>query len=221
MPIVSGHALRDAVRSMPRPPVTVLIVDDHPALRAGLLGLFEQEDGFAALGAVAGERELVAALDRRRPDVVVLDYALERGDGLSACFRVKQQRDPPGVVMYSAYVDGVFAVPATLAQADAILPKSMPAEALLATVRRVASGRRVMPALDPEAMEAASSRLRAEDLPIAGMLFAGTAVADIAATLETSAADVRSRALRMIGEMQAEDRLGDPPALEPVGVGLG
>lgn len=203
------------------PPVSVLIVDDHPALRAGLLGLLEQEDGFEALGAVPGERELVAALSRRRPDVVVLDYALERGDGLSACFRLKQRRDPPGVVLYSAYVDGAFAVPATLAQADAILPKSLPAEALLATVRRVAAGRRVMPALDPEAMEAASSRLRAEDLPIAGMLFAGTAVADIAATLETSAGDVRARALRVIGEMQADDRFGEPLLPEPAGLGLG
>jgi DNA-binding NarL/FixJ family response regulator len=72
------------------PAVTVLVVDDHPALRAGLKQLLDQEPGYRLLGAVSSEAELALALRRDRPDVVVLDYALTRGDGLSACFRLKQ-----------------------------------------------------------------------------------------------------------------------------------
>ena len=59
---------------------------------------------------------------------------------------------------------------------------------------------------DPEAIEAASSRLDAEDLPILGMLFARIRVEDIAATLGVDPREVRSRALRIIGELQARDR---------------
>ena len=191
---------------MQPPAVSVLVVDDHPALRAGLEQLLEQEPGYRLLGAVSSEAELAIALQRHRPDVVVMDYALTRGDGLSACFRLKQRPHPPGVVLYSAYVDDIFAVPATLAQADAIVSKSDPVEVLLTAIEAVAAGETEVPAPDPEVIEAASSRLDAEDLPIVGMLFARVRVADIATTLDVEPREVRWRALRSIGEMQAHDR---------------
>ena len=188
------------------PVVSVLVVDDHPALRAGLEQLLDQEPAYRLLGAVSSEAELAAALLSRQPDVVVLDYALTRGDGLSACFRLKQHERPPGVVLYSAYVDEVFAVPATLAQADAIVSKNAPVEELLSAIDAVAAGDAALPAPDAEAIDAASSRLRAEDLPIVGMLFARVRVEEIATILGVEAREVRARALRVIGEMQAQDR---------------
>src|SRR3954468_13540156 len=98
---------------MQPPVVSVLVVDDHPALRAGLEQLLDQEPGYRLLGAVSSEAELAVALQGQRPGVVVMDSGLTRGAGLSACFRLKQRPQPPGVVLYSAYVDDVFAVPAT------------------------------------------------------------------------------------------------------------
>jgi len=194
------------------PPISILVVDDHPALRAGLEGLLSQEPGFRHLGAVDDEPQLMDAMQRLRPDVVVLDYALGRGDGLSACFRLKQRRDAPGVVLYSGYVDHVFAVPAAVAQADAIVAKSAPVEELLTAIREVAAGEAEVPHPDPELMQAASARLHDEDLPVLGMLLARVPVPEIAETLDTTAPDIRSRALRIIGEMQAADRTGDTEA---------
>lgn len=153
---------------MQSPAVSVLVVDDHPALRAGLERLLDQEPGYRLLGAVSSEKELAIALGHRQPDVVILDYALRRGDGLSACFRLKQLPRPPGVIIYSAYVDHVFAVPATIAQADAIVSKNAPVEVLLTAIDAVAAGEAELRSPDPEAMEAASSRLGSEDLPILG-----------------------------------------------------
>jgi DNA-binding NarL/FixJ family response regulator len=186
----------------------VLVVDDHPALRAGLVSLLAQEKGIVLLGALRGESELTDALDQSQPDVVVLDYALERGDGLRACFRIKQVPDPPGVVLYSGYVDDIFAVPAALAGADAIVSKSAPVDELLTAIRDVAGGQRSVPSLDRDAVRAASSRLPTEDLPVAGMLFARISVDEIGETLDMHPTEVRSRALRMIGELQARDRSG-------------
>ena len=191
---------------MQTPAVTVLVVDDHPALRAGLEQLLDHEPGYRLLGALSNEAELATALDRCRPDVVILDYALTQGDGLSACFRLKQRSHPPGVVLYSAYVDHIFAVPATLAQADAIVSKNAPVEVLLSAIDAVAAAESEVPMPDAEAIEAASSRLLSEDLPILGMLFARMRVAEIAATLGVEPREVRSRALRIIGVMQAQDR---------------
>lgn len=190
------------------PPISILIVDDHPALRAGLEGLLGEEPGVRCVGAVADERQMMRAVVRDRPDVVVLDYALGRGDGLSACFRLKQRPNPPAVVLYSAYVDAAFAVPAAVAQADAVVAKSAPVDDLLSAIRSVASRRSTVPQPDPEVLHAASSRLDDDDLPVLGMLLARVPVPEIAATLDTTPADVRDRALRIIGGMQASDRIG-------------
>jgi hypothetical protein len=59
---------------------------------------------------------------------------------------------------------------------------------------------------DAEAMQAASSRVDHEDLPILGMLLAKIPVGQIASTLGLDPPEVRARALRIIGDMQAHDR---------------
>ena len=204
-----------------RDAIKVLVVDDHPALREGLDGLLREEDGFLPLGALPGASEIARTVETLRPDVVILDYALGQEDGLSACFRIKQRRDPPGVILYSAYVDPVFAVPATLAQADAIVSKTAPVDELLGVVRRVAGGARRMPPLYPDAMSAASSRLDAEDLPIAGMLFSRVPVGEIAETLGVHPQEVRARALKIIGELQARDRIDGDAETRPAAFSLG
>lgn len=187
--------------------IRVIVVDDHPALRAGLEGLLAAEPGIECVATLPGVDGLRAAVRDERPDVVVLDYALEEHDGLATCFRLKQEPDPPGVILYSAYVDDVFAVPSAIAQADAIVAKAAAVAELLAAIRGVVSGAAERPALDPELMEAASARLDTEDVPVAAMLLAATPVAEIAQVLDTSITDVRTRALRIIGRMQAGSRL--------------
>lgn len=194
----------------PAPPssdVHVLVVDDHPALRAGLEGLLAAEPGVECVATHCGVGGLLSAVRETRPDVVVLDYALERHDGLTTCFWLKQQPDPPAVVLYSAYVDRAFAVPSAIAQADAIVAKGAPVSDLLSAIRDVVTGTAEPPELDPELMEAASARLLSEDLPIATMLVAATPMAQIAHVLGTSVDDVRRRALRIIGRLQAGNRL--------------
>ena len=186
--------------------IRVLVVDDHPALRAGLEGLLNNEPGMACIGALDSTDGLVAAVHDLRPDVVVLDYALGADDGLTACFRLKQQPHPAAVVLYSAYVDDVFAVPAAIAQADATVSKNAPIDDLLSAIGAAAAGTTPRPEFDAERIQVASARLLAEDLPIAAMLLAGTAIADIADILDTTSADVRHRALRIIGRLQAGGR---------------
>jgi DNA-binding NarL/FixJ family response regulator len=201
----------------PTPPrsrdIRVLVVDDHPAVRAGLEGLLIGERGFECVATLAETDGLLEAVSEIRPDVVVLDYALGTDDGLTTCFRVKQRDSPPAVVLYSAYVDRVFTVPAAIAQADATVSKSAPVGELLSAIRDAASGGLRRPALDNELIEAASARLLTDDLPIAAMLLSATPVGDIATIVDTSAADVRRRALRIIGRLQAGNRRrAIPPA---------
>jgi DNA-binding NarL/FixJ family response regulator len=185
----------------------VLVVDDHPALRTGLERLLTGEPGLHCIATLARTDGLLHATRETRPDVIVLDYAVGGADGLTTCFRIKQQPSPPAVVLYSAYADRLFAVPSSIAQADAIVSKSAPVSELLSAIHDAAAGVARRPARDPELIEAASAQLLAEDVPIASMLLAATPVAEIAYVLDVPVADVRTRALRIIGRLQAGNRL--------------
>jgi DNA-binding NarL/FixJ family response regulator len=197
--------------------IRVLVVDDHPAIRAGLEGLLTGERGFDCIATLAETDRLLEAIGAIRPDVLVLDYALGGNDGLTTCFRVKQQNGPPAVVLYSAYVDHVFTVPAAIAQADATVSKSAPVGELLGAIRDVAAGRPARATLDHELVAAASARLLPDDLPIAAMLLSATPVDEIAETLDIPVTEVRRRALRIIGRLQAgARRRPDPPATETI-----
>jgi DNA-binding NarL/FixJ family response regulator len=193
--------------------IRVLVVDDHPAIRAGLEGLLTGERGFDCIATLAETDRLLEAVGDIRPDVVVLDYALGGDDGLTTCFRVKQQKSPPAVVLYSAYVDHVFTVPAAIAQADATVSKNAPVGELLGAIRDVASGGLRRATLDHELIEAASARLLTDDLPIAAMLLSATPVVEIADIVDIPVTEVRRRALRIIGRLQAGNRRRPgPPA---------
>jgi DNA-binding NarL/FixJ family response regulator len=195
--------------------IRVLVVDDHPAIRAGLEGLLTGERGFDCIATLAEADRLLESVSETGPDVVVLDYALGGDDGLTTCFRVKQQSGSPAVVLYSAYVDHVFTVPAAIAQADATVSKSAPVTELLGAIRDVVSHGPRRPDLNPELIQAASARLLTDDLPIAAMLLAATPVPEIARTVDMSVTDVRRRALRIIGRLQAGNwRRADPAATD-------
>ena len=164
------------------------------------------ERGFDCIATLAEPDLLLEAVSQVRPDVVVLDYALGGDDGLTTCFRVKQQNGPPAVVLYSAYVDRVFTVPAAIAQADATVSKNAPVGELLGAIRDVAAHAQRRPTLDHELIQAASARLLTDDLPIATMLLSATPVAEIASSVDMSVNEVRRRALRIIGRLQAGKR---------------
>jgi DNA-binding NarL/FixJ family response regulator len=184
--------------------IRILLVDDHPALRAGLTAVLRAEPGLVPLGTAASEEELWPALNRTRPDVVVLDYHVPPADGLQLCRRIKRTLPPPAVLLYSAYADASLMIPARLAGADGVVNKGAPANELYDAIRTVARGDSVMPPVSRELLDDANARLDPDDLPILGMVLDGTSDAEIAKTLGLSG-DVLTRRLdRMLGRLKVE-----------------
>jgi DNA-binding NarL/FixJ family response regulator len=79
----------------------VLIVDDHDDFRASASALLEAE-GFSVVGGVADGAAAVGAVDRLRPDVVLLDVQLPDVDGFAVAERLAAMSDPPRVVLISS-----------------------------------------------------------------------------------------------------------------------
>ena len=146
----------------------LVLVDDHPAVRAGLRGLIEDEDGLRVAATAATAREGFEAIADTQPAVALVDLHLPDDDGLSLCLRTRIAAPPPRVIIYSAFADAGLAVRAAIAGAEGVLPKATPPRVLLDALRG-AAGRRST----PRALRAVGERLDAADLPILGMLAHG------------------------------------------------
>jgi DNA-binding NarL/FixJ family response regulator len=184
--------------------IRLLIVDDHPAMRAGLTAVLRAEPGIVPLGTASSEADLGPTLARTRPDVVLLDYHLPGADGLKLCRQLKRTVPAPGVLLYSAYADSAMVVPAILAGADGILNKSAPAPELFDALRAVARGERVLPPVPRELLEGAGQRVETADLPILAMMIDGTPIAEVAEVLRQPVRDVSRRVDTMIERLRVE-----------------
>jgi two-component system response regulator DevR len=169
----------DRTRVHPDPVrMDIVLVDDHPAVRAGLRGLVEDEDGLRVAATAATAREGFEAIADTQPQVALVDLHLPDDDGLSLCLRTRSLPAPPRVIIYSAFADAGLAVRAVIAGAEGVLPKATAPRALLDALR---DG--VDTPLDNRALRAVGERLDEGDLPILGMLAHGVQPREVAATL--------------------------------------
>ena len=196
-------------------PLRVVVIDDHEAVRSGLERLLGKAAGVMSVAALADDRLLLQLLDEEHVDVVVLDYDLERGDGLSVCLRLKQLDRPPAVIVYSGYAGPWLAVAAAAAQADALVSKAEPVDTLLDAIRSLSTGARLLQPPADELREAAGARVRDEDLAVLALLLDGVRVAEIAVSLSLSEQEAMRRARRVVGMLQA--RRATPPVLVSAG----
>jgi DNA-binding NarL/FixJ family response regulator len=82
--------------------IRVLVVDDHPVVRAGMEAVLRAEPGMVCVGAAVGPHDAVALVRRTRPDVVLLDARLGEHDGLELCRTLCREPAPPAVLVISA-----------------------------------------------------------------------------------------------------------------------
>jgi DNA-binding NarL/FixJ family response regulator len=166
--------------------IRVLVVDDHPAVRAGIESVVATEDDLECIDSVGGADEALRAAEVLQPDVAVLDYQLGSHDGLTITRQLKALPSPPRVLMYSAYADSTLAVMAVVAGADGLLSKATRGNDLCDAIRSIAAGRSVMPKIAAGTLRAVGRELDTDDLAILGMLIHGTPPAEIASVLGLS-----------------------------------
>ena len=185
----------------------LLVVDDHPAVRAGLRELLADETDFEVVAAVDSAEAAMELAMQERIDVAVVDYQLSGRNGLWLSRKLKRLPDPPAVLIYSAYTDGILAAAAVVAQADSIVSKGRVGSDLCHEVRRAADGERHLPALPPRLAESLRRRLGNDEQAIFGMLLAGLEPAEVAATLGLSSFALEAQLCQLLRRLE-----GLPPA---------
>jgi DNA-binding NarL/FixJ family response regulator len=192
--------------------IRLLVVDDHAAVRAGLIGLLRREPGLVPLGAVGSVEEALREARNLEPQVALIDFQLPDGDGLTLCRELKLLPNPPRVVVYSAFARPALAVAATIAGADGLVDKGVEVDDLFDAIRAVGRGERALPPLEPEMVTRCTARIDPDDVSIFGMLMSGTPIADVAEVLSTGERQVEERLRAMLGDL-----LSESPALRGAG----
>lgn len=184
--------------------IRVAIVDDHPALRAGLRTVLLLEPGFVFAGENDGDEDLWRMLERSRANVVVLDYHLPGSDGLQLCREIKQRRPELKVLLYSAYASPALALPALAAGADGLLGKGAEARELFEALRRVYRGDRTIPAPPRALLEEVHRRLQPGDTALLSLLLEGCDDREVAQALQLDARTVDQSIRRLLSQLRVE-----------------
>jgi DNA-binding NarL/FixJ family response regulator len=118
----------------------VLLADDHSIVRRGLRSLLE-EAGHTVIAEASDGLEAVRLSEEHRPDLLILDIAMPKLNGIEVAARTQKQDRQPGVIILSMHTDESYIIRALTAGARAYLLKNATDEDLLPAVRAVAAGR--------------------------------------------------------------------------------
>jgi NarL family two-component system response regulator LiaR len=124
----------------------VLVVDDHAVVREGLRAFLELQDGIEVAGEAADGEEAIAAAERLRPDVVLMDLVMPNLDGLSAMRGLRERVPAARVIVLTSFLDDDKLLPALRAGAAGYLLKNAPPPELARAVRAAHAGETL---LDP------------------------------------------------------------------------
>jgi DNA-binding NarL/FixJ family response regulator len=193
---------RDGVTDSTRQQIRLMVVDDHPAVRWGLLQLLEEQRDFRVDAVCINADGAVAQAEAERIDVAVVDYQLGGHNGLWVCRRLKRLPAPPRVIIFSAFANDHLAACCAVADADAVLNKGVLGSELCDAVRSVARGRRLLPRVSQPLADMLRRRLTEREQMLFGMLLAGIPRVEIGRTLGMSARELGSREEAMLRKVE-------------------
>ncbi|HMO65774.1 MAG TPA: response regulator transcription factor [Verrucomicrobiota bacterium] len=182
----------------PPAPIKLLLVDDHPVVRAGLRTVEDLAPDIRVVGEAATIEEALARIHDRLPHVVLLDLRLADGDGLEVCRRTKDRYPNIRVICLTSYTDTRLVLAAMEAGVDGYLLKHNDARTIVEAVRSVMAGRTVFdPALEAASPGAAGGRanplerLSDGELRVLGQVAKGRTDKEVSTVLNLSAKTVR------------------------------
>ena len=198
--------------------IRVLVADDHPVVRSGLVGVLTSLGGFDVVAVAADGREAVREAVLHRPDVALMDLQMPGTDGFTAIRELARVAPSVRVCVLTMYDDDDSLFAAMRAGARGYLLKGAEQEEIARAVRAIAAGEvifgpgiavRVLNQLTSPAAEPAAARfpdLTARELEILDLLASGTPTAAIARRLDVTAKTVSNHVSNILTKLQVADR---------------
>jgi DNA-binding NarL/FixJ family response regulator len=140
--------------------IKVLLAEDHVITRQGMRRLLEDEDDLTIVGEAGDGEEAVQMATERQPDVIIMDIAMPKLNGIEATRQIKLLRPTTAVLILSAYDDDEYVFGLLEAGAAGYLLKTVSGDELIRAIRAVYKGE---PVLDPIIARKVINRFRFPD----------------------------------------------------------
>jgi DNA-binding NarL/FixJ family response regulator len=127
-----------------RKPTTVLVVDDDPLVRAGLVMMLGGAADIRVVAEAGDGTQVLPLVDRYAPDVVLMDIGMPTMDGLAATEALRARRHAPEVIILTTFDADEHVLRALRAGAAGFVLKDTPPDEIVAAIRRVAQGQPVL-----------------------------------------------------------------------------
>jgi DNA-binding NarL/FixJ family response regulator len=188
--------------------IRILSVDDHPVVRQGIAGLIAVQPDMTVVAEASNGREAVQQFRTHRPDVTLMDVQLPEMNGLDALIAIRNESPEAKVIMLTTYAGDVQILRALKAGAQAYLLKNTLHKELLATIRAVHSGKKMLsPEVSYEIAEhATDDNLTPAEVLVLRLIAAGSANKEIADQLSINEETVKSRVKCILSKLGANDR---------------
>jgi DNA-binding NarL/FixJ family response regulator len=190
---------------------SLVLVDDHRVVRAGLRTALEAEDDLDVVGEAGSLAEGMAVYSEKRPDVVVCDVSLGDGSGIDLVHHIRSGDATTGVVVLTMHPDDDVLFAAIDAGASALVLKGAALEELLEAVRRAAVSPEVFSAANlPAALRRRSSApgplLTRRETEVLDLLKDGLSVQQVAKRLYLSESTVKTHVAKVYDKLGATNR---------------
>ncbi len=194
--------------------IRILVVDDHPVVRAGIVALLEAAPDVTIVGTAASGEEALALVPSTAPDLVVMDLRMPGIDGDEATARILAAHPAVRVLILTTYETDDAILSAIAAGASGYLLKAAPEDELLAGVRAVAAGEvalapivsRMLVARTREPAPAPGPELSPRELEVLRLVAEGLSNREIGARIHRGEATVKTHLLHAFAKLEVSDR---------------
>lgn len=156
--------------------ITILVVDDHQVVRLGLQTLLNVKPDFEVVGQAATAEKAITAVERLRPQVVLMDLRLPGRSGVEACREIKTHWPDTHVIMLTSYADDELVLEAINAGAEGYVLKRVQGSELIEGIRAVVRGEAI---LDPAVTAKLMARVRRAEHEMVDHAFRGLSEREI------------------------------------------
>jgi two-component system, NarL family, response regulator len=188
--------------------IRVLVVDDHPIVRQGLVSILESEPDMVIVGQASNGNEAIAQFRLHQPDVVLLDLRMPQLGGVEVITAVRAEAPEANIIMLTIYDTDEAIYQGLRAGARAYLLKDTPCEEILEVIRAVYEGRRYISTMVGEKLAARMDKpmLSDRERQVIDQMAKGKNNREIGAELSITEHTVRFHVNNVLSKLGANDR---------------